>query len=72
MNWIVEEFVSMHIKTTTILPMNGSLYTRSNVARLFLPRKDSERELIGIKGWVNKKRKALYGYLRIITEWVLQ
>ena len=72
MNWIVEEFVSMHIKTRTILPMNGSLYTRSNVARLFLPRKDSGRELIDIKGWVNKKRKALYGYMRIITGWVLQ
>lgn len=70
--WTVEEFVSIHRKTRTILPMNGSLYTKSNVTKLSLPRKDRGRGLIGSKGCVNKRRKALHGYLRISAEWVLQ
>ena len=44
----------------------------SNVTRLSLPRKDRGRGLIGIKGCVNRRRKALHGYLRISTEWLLQ
>ena len=61
--WTVEEFASIHRKNRTILPMNGSLYTRSNVTRLSLPRKDRGRGLIGIKVCGNKKRKAFHGYL---------
>ena len=36
----VEELVSMDRKTKKILAMNGCLHTRSNVARLYLPRKE--------------------------------
>lgn len=68
--WTVEEFVSIHRKTRTILPMNGSLYTKSNVTKLSLLRKDRGRGLIGSKGCVNKRRKALHDYLRISAEWV--
>lgn len=68
----VKEFVSIHRKTRTILLMNGSLYTRSNLTRLSLPSKGRWRGLIGIKGCVNKRRKAVHGYPRISTEWVLQ
>ena len=53
--WTVEAFASIHRKNRTILPMNGSLYTRSNVTTL--PRKDRGRGLVGIKGCVNKRRR---------------
>ena len=43
----VEEVVSMDRKTRKILAVNGCLHTRSNVARLYLPRKEGKRGLIG-------------------------
>ena len=39
----MEEVVSMDRKTRKILPANGCLHTRSNVARLYLPRKEGKR-----------------------------
>ena len=59
-------------RTRKILAMNGCLHTRSNVARLYLPRKEGGRGLIGIEECVRKERKSLYGYLRESTEWMLQ
>lgn len=67
--WTVEEFASIHRKNRTIVPMNGSLYTRSNVTRLSLPRKDRGRGLIGIKVCGNKRRKAFHGYLSGCCKW---
>ena len=63
---------SMDRRTRKILAMNGCLHTRSNVARLYLPRKEGGRGLIGIEESVRKERKSLYGYLRESTEWMLQ
>ena len=48
-NWTMEEMASMDSTARTILAMNGRLYTRSNVARLYLPRKEGRRGLIGIQ-----------------------
>ena len=62
----------MDRRTRKILAMNGCLHTRSNVARLYLPRKEGGRGLIGIEESVRKERKSLYGYLRESTEWMLQ
>ena len=50
----------------------GCLHTRSNVARLYPPRKEGRRGLIGIEECVRRKSKSLHGYLREITEWMLQ
>ena len=47
-DWTVEELVSMCRRTRKILAMNGSMHTRSNLARLYLPRKEGGRGLIGI------------------------
>ena len=52
--------------------MNGCLHTRSNVAQLYLLRKEGERGLIGTEECVRKERKSLYGYLRENTECMLQ
>ena len=45
----MEEMANMDRRTRKILAMNGCLHTRSNVARLCLPRKDGGRGLIGIE-----------------------
>ena len=52
--------------------MNGCMYTRSNVARLYLPRKKGGRGLISIEECVVKESKSLHGYLGETTEWMLQ
>ena len=52
--------------------MNRCLHTRSNVARLYLPRKEGDRGLIGIEECVRRERKSSHGYLRESTEWILQ
>ena len=39
----------MDRKTRTILSLNGCLHTRSNVGRLYLPRKEGGRGLVGIE-----------------------
>ena len=71
-DWTMEEMTSMDRRTRKILAMNGCLHTRSNVARLYLPRKEGGRGLIGIEESVRKERKSLYGYVRESTEWMLQ
>ena len=45
---------------------------RSNVTRLYLPRKEGGRGLISIGECVNKESKSLHGYLREAAEWMLQ
>ena len=39
------------------MAMSGCLHTKSNVVRLYLPRKEGGRGLIGIKGWVRRESK---------------
>ena len=48
-DWTMEEMVNMDRRTRKILAMNGCLHTRSNVARLYLPRKEGGRGSIGIE-----------------------
>ena len=62
----------MDRKTSTISAMNGCLHTRSNVARLYLPRKEGGRGLIGIEECVRRESKSFHGHLRESTEWMLQ
>ena len=71
-DWIMEEIANMDRRTRKILEMNGCLHTRRNVARLYLPRKDGGRGLIGIEDCVRRESKSLHGYLRESTEWMLQ
>ena len=71
-DWTVEELVSMDRRTRKILAMNGCMHTRSNVARLYLPRKEGGRGLISIEECVVKESKSLHGYLGETTEWMLQ
>jgi hypothetical protein len=57
-DWTIEEMASIDRRTRKILAMNGCLQTMSNVARLYLPRKEGGRGLIGIEECVTKERKS--------------
>ena len=70
-DWTMEKVANMD-RTRTILAMNGCLHTRSNVARLYLPRKEGGRGLISIEECVRRERNFLHGYLRESTEWMPQ
>ena len=71
-DWTMEMVANMDRRTRKILAMNGCLHTRSHVARLYLPRKEEGRGLIGIEECVRRESKSLHGYLRESTEWMLQ
>ena len=58
-DWIMEEVVSMDRRTRKVLAMNGCLHTRSNVARLYLPRMEGGRGLIGIEECVRGESKLI-------------
>ena len=71
-DWKVEELVSMDRRIRKILAMNGCMHTRSNIARLYLLRKEGGRGLVSIEECVRKESKYLHGHLRETTEWMLQ
>ena len=54
-DWTVEELVSMDRRTRKTLAMNGCMHNRSNVARLYLPRKEGGRGLISTEECVVKE-----------------
>ena len=60
----MEEVANMDRRTRKILAMNDCLHTSSNVARLYLPRKEGRRGLIGMEECVRRESKSLHGYLR--------
>ena len=46
MEWTKDELANLDRTTQKIMSMNGALHTKSNVARLYLPRKEGGRGLI--------------------------
>ena len=54
-DWTMGEVANMDRRTRKILAMSGCLHTRSNVVRLYLPRKEGGIGLIGIKEWVRRR-----------------
>ena len=68
----MEEKVSMDRKTRKIVAMKSCLHTRSNVVRLYLPRKEGDGGLIGVEECVKEECKSLHGYRRNSTEWMLR
>ena len=68
----MEEVASIDRRIRNILAMNGCPHTRSDVARLYLPRKEGRRGLIAIEEFVKRESKSFHGYLRKCTEWIIQ
>ena len=61
MDWAAKELVSMDRRTRNILAMNGCMRTRSNIARLYLPRKEGGTGLISTEECARKESKSLHG-----------
>ena len=57
-DWTMEEVANMDRRSRKILAMNGCLHTRSNVARLYPPRKEGGRGLFGIKECARRENKS--------------
>ena len=56
------------------MAINGCLHTKTNVANLYLPRKEGGRGLISIEECVRKESKSFHSYFcpcRETTEWML-
>ena len=71
-DWTVDELVSIDRTTRKMLAMNGCMHTRSNMARLYLLRKEGGRGLISIEECVRKESKSLHDFFTETTEWMLQ
>ena len=62
-DWTTEEQQNLDRKTRKILNINRCLHSRSNVARLYIPRKQGGRGLISIHECVMKEKKSPHKYL---------
>ena len=63
---------SIDIKTRKLMTMNGSLYPRGNVGRLYLARKEGGRGLVSCEECVNVEEQNLDKYLSESKEWMLK
>ena len=61
--WTKEELKTTDIRTRKLMTMNGSLYSRGNLGRFYLERKEGERGLISWEECVNVEVKSLGKYL---------
>ena len=52
-NWTKSELAELDRKTRKLLTIHGALHPRSNVSRLYLPRKEGGRGLISVEDAIN-------------------
>ena len=72
-DWTKKELLNIDRKTRKIMAMNGRMHTRSNVARLFLPRREGGRGFIGIEEYLDReKKKELHTCIQESHEWILK
>ena len=71
-DWTRKELRDMDVKTRKMMTLNGTLHPRANVSRLYLPRKDGGRGLIGCEDCVDSETKGLNEYVVNSNEWMLK
>ena len=72
LEWTKGELKEMDIKTRKLMTMNGCLHPRSNVGRLYLPRKEGGRGLISCEDCVKVETQSLDKYVSTSEEWMLK
>ena len=70
--WTKEELKEMDRKTRKIISVNRGLHTRSNVSRLYIPRKEGGRGLIGVEECLRSEVISLNEYISNSTEAMLK
>ena len=56
-SWRKSELQAIDRKTRKLFTINGALHPKSDVDRLYIPRKEGERDLISIEDCVEKGRQ---------------
>ena len=72
LDWNKKELKDMDIKTRKIMTLNGALHPRSDVSRLYLPRSEVGRGMIGCEDCVESEKKGLSQYVINSEEWMLK
>ena len=62
----------MDRKTRRLLTIHGALHTRSNVNRLYLPRREGGRRLISVEDAINTEERNINVYISQIPERLLK
>ena len=61
-DWPKEEITKLDIDTRKLFTMHGALHPKSNVSRLYWPRKDGGRGLYSIASTIHSEEKSLLDY----------
>ena len=70
--WTKEDLMQVDRKTRKIMTMNRMLHPRSNVGRLYLPRREGGRGLLGIQDCVEQEEMNLSKYINESSEKLLE
>jgi hypothetical protein len=72
LDWGKGELKKVDVQTRKMMTMHGAFHRNSNVARLYLKRKDGGRGLISVVDCVRLEEENLLKYVTDSTEWMLQ
>ena len=62
-NWTKSELAELDRKTRKLLTIHGALHPRSNVSRLYLPRREGGRGLISVEDAINIEERNINVYV---------
>ena len=71
LDWTKFEMKQLDRQTRKLMTMHNALHPKSNVDRLYLPRKDGGRGLLGVEDTVNIAKVSLKKYVNNSTERLL-
>lgn len=71
-NWTKSGLAELDRKTRKLLTIHGALHPRSNVTRLYLPRREGERGLISVEGTINIEERNSDVYISQSQECLLK
>lgn len=71
LDWNVDELREMDRRTRKLLTMHGALHPKSNVCRIYMPRKDGGRGLLNVEETVNLEISGLNYYISNSNESLL-
>ena len=71
-NWTKSELAELDHKTRKLFTIHGTLHPRSNVSRLYLPRREGGRGLISLEDARNTEERNIYVYISQSQEHLLK
>ena len=71
-NWTKSELAELDRKTRKLFTIHGALHPRSNVSRLYLPRREGGRGLISVEDARNTEERNIYVYISQSQEHLLK